>query len=73
MRKGDLSQIKGPGLFTAIWISHERILASLYKYIYRGTQINSTGRTESDIEIRIVKGKHVIGALDSLLWSKNLF
>jgi len=40
------------------------------EYTYLETQINSGGRTEKEIEDRIVKGKKVIGYLNSILWSK---
>ena len=41
-------------------------------YVYLGTQIDSTGRTENEIQQRILKGKRVVGCLNSILWSKSI-
>ncbi|XP_030753177.1 uncharacterized protein LOC115880180 [Sitophilus oryzae] len=47
-------------------------IGSCNKYTYLGTQIDYTGRTESEIEERILKGKKVSGCLNSVLWSKHI-
>ncbi|XP_030753967.1 uncharacterized protein LOC115880813 [Sitophilus oryzae] len=41
-------------------------------YTYLGTKISQSGRTEEEILERIIKGKKVIGCLNSLLWSTNI-
>lgn len=41
-------------------------------YTYLGTKISQSGRTEEEILERIIKGKRVIGCLNSLLWSTNI-
>ncbi|XP_044745151.1 uncharacterized protein LOC123307015 [Coccinella septempunctata] len=42
------------------------------EYTYLGAQIDHTGRTETEIGLRILKGRRVIGCLNSILWSKNI-
>ncbi|XP_072375573.1 uncharacterized protein [Diabrotica undecimpunctata] len=40
--------------------------------IYLGVKLTKTGRTNKAIKDRITKGKRVIGALNSVLWQKNI-
>lgn len=42
------------------------------EYTYLGTKITRSGRTEPEIEERIIKGKKIIGALNSVLWSSRI-
>ncbi|XP_072401642.1 uncharacterized protein [Diabrotica undecimpunctata] len=40
--------------------------------IYLGVKLTKTGRTDEAIKDRITKGKRDIGALNSVLWQKNI-
>ncbi|XP_030753748.1 uncharacterized protein LOC115880613 [Sitophilus oryzae] len=42
------------------------------EYMYLGVKIASKGRCEKEIEERIGKGRKVIGALNSVLWSRDI-
>lgn len=42
------------------------------EYTYLGVKIDSHGRCEKEIQSRITKGKKIIGALNPILWSKNI-
>lgn len=57
---------------TDLEIDDNTIVKSCSDYTYLGTKINQSGRTEEEILERIVKGKKVIGCLNSLLWSTNI-
>lgn len=47
-------------------------IKSYEQYVYLGTSINNIGRTEKELQQRPNKIKIIIGALNSVLWSKEI-
>ncbi|XP_044755015.1 uncharacterized protein LOC123313968 [Coccinella septempunctata] len=47
-------------------------IKSCEDYVYFGTVISQNGRTDKEIQQRINKGRKIIGALNSILWSKEI-
>ncbi|KAH1027195.1 hypothetical protein HUJ05_000751 [Dendroctonus ponderosae] len=47
----------------------DETIGACTEYVYLGTKIEIGCRTQKEIEQRIIKGKKMIGCLNSILWS----
>jgi hypothetical protein len=63
--------VVGNGKIEDLQLENE-LMKEVEKFKYTGVILNKSGRSNEEITLKINKGRNCTGALNSLLWSKNI-